>query len=93
MRQVDFPPSLLQLAKQRWQQLYGSEPYDEQLGQLVGLSDFAFRILEKRPDLGAWLKQQPLDCRAVLAPLSDNLSELSDAECFRQLRAYRQNTG
>lgn len=90
MRQVDFPPSLLQLAKQRWQQLYGSEPYDEQLGQLVGLSDFAFRILEKRPDLGAWLKQQPLDCRAVPAPLSDNLSELSDAECFRQLRAYRQ---
>lgn len=90
MRQVDFPHSLLQLAKQRWQQLYGSEPYHEQLGRLIGLSDFAFRILEKRPELGLWLLQQPLECRSVPAPLGENLCELNESECFRQLRAYRQ---
>jgi len=90
MHQVDFPLSLLQLAEQRWQQLYGTQPYDEQLGQLISLSDFAFRILEKRPELGAWLQQLDIDCRHVPEPLQGDLTELSDIACFSQLRLYRQ---
>lgn len=90
MLQVDFPHSLLALSEQRWQQLYGSEPYNKQLGRLLGLSDFAFRILEKRPELGRWLQQQELDCRALPNPITDDLVEMSEADCFRQLRRYRQ---
>ena len=90
MHQVDFPLSLLQLAEQRWQQLYGAQPYDEQLGRLIGLSDFAFRILEKRPELGTWLQQLNVDCRIVPEPLTGDLVELSELACFKQLRLYRQ---
>ncbi|MEQ3513248.1 bifunctional [glutamate--ammonia ligase]-adenylyl-L-tyrosine phosphorylase/[glutamate--ammonia-ligase] adenylyltransferase [Pseudoalteromonas sp. BZB3] len=90
MHQVDFPLSLLQLAEQRWQQLYGAQPYDEQLGRLIGLSDFAFRILEKRPELGTWLQQLNVDCRIVPEPLTGDLVELSELVCFKQLRLYRQ---
>lgn len=90
MHQVDFPLSLLQLAEQRWQQLYGAQPYDEQLGRLIGLSDFAFRILEKQPELGAWLQQLKIDCRIIPEPLKGDLVELSEQVCFKQLRLYRQ---
>ena len=90
MHLVDFPLSLLQLAEQRWQQLYGVQPYDEKLGRLIGLSDFAFRILEKQPELGAWLQQLNVKCRIVPEPLTGDLVELSELACFKQLRLYRQ---
>ncbi|MCF6435020.1 bifunctional [glutamate--ammonia ligase]-adenylyl-L-tyrosine phosphorylase/[glutamate--ammonia-ligase] adenylyltransferase [Pseudoalteromonas sp. MMG022] len=91
MHDVTLPPTLAQLAQQRWQQLYDTNPIETDLARLLAMSDFAFKVLQQDPTLGDWLLDElQMQSRDVPNPLPEDLSSLDEQSCFRLLRKYRQ---
>ncbi|MFC3031977.1 bifunctional [glutamate--ammonia ligase]-adenylyl-L-tyrosine phosphorylase/[glutamate--ammonia-ligase] adenylyltransferase [Pseudoalteromonas fenneropenaei] len=82
---------LLALAQQRCAELGVVAPFDTGLMRLLALSDFAFRVLQNRPELVAWLQDEAgMQLRDTPEPLPESLAQLDDASCMRLLRRYRQ---
>ncbi|WP_194866544.1 bifunctional [glutamate--ammonia ligase]-adenylyl-L-tyrosine phosphorylase/[glutamate--ammonia-ligase] adenylyltransferase [Pseudoalteromonas sp. PPB1] len=91
---MDFgglPQALGELAEERCQALFAQHTSNPAVLRLLGLSDFAYRILQRHPDWIEWLlDHEQMQQRACPAPLTEPLAELDEASCFRQLREYRQ---
>lgn len=84
-------PQLVELAQKRMEQLGLDNQKHPDVARLVALSDFAFRILTNQPQLVAWLeKPEHSSLRDVPSPFSDPLDMLTEADCMRALRRYRQ---
>ncbi|CAH9055979.1 Bifunctional glutamine synthetase adenylyltransferase/adenylyl-removing enzyme [Pseudoalteromonas sp. CIP111854] len=91
MHDATLPANLAQLAQARWQHLYGNKTINSSLARLLAMSDFAFRILQKEPNLGEWLLDaQQMQSREFPNPLPEELTTLDDRQCFSLLRKYRQ---
>ncbi len=90
-----FPEQLQKLGHSRLLEIYPTQdlaPHkDNNLLQLLALSDFAYDILAKEPTLGLWLVEEETEnCREIPSPLVlSELGSLSQSDCFSQLRQYR----
>jgi glutamate-ammonia-ligase adenylyltransferase len=90
MQYRELPSDLQLLAIERWQGVYPEHQIEQKVAQLMALSDFAFRLLQQRPQLGWWLLDlEQMKQRDVPAPLPEDLAALSEQACFQLLRQYR----
>lgn len=90
MSELFSQQALNALALERFKIVFGDKTVQPKLARLLALSDFAFRILSRFPEWGAWLlddaQMKRRDCPAVFdfsAPLPD------EQQAFAQLRHYR----
>ncbi|MBQ4861463.1 bifunctional [glutamate--ammonia ligase]-adenylyl-L-tyrosine phosphorylase/[glutamate--ammonia-ligase] adenylyltransferase [Pseudoalteromonas sp. MMG013] len=91
MSDIELPPILQSLALARWHGLYPEHTVVKPLANLLALSDFAFRVLQKQPELAWWLLDTAqMNTREVLEPLPADLLSVTELECFQLLRQYRQ---
>ncbi|TMP41558.1 bifunctional [glutamate--ammonia ligase]-adenylyl-L-tyrosine phosphorylase/[glutamate--ammonia-ligase] adenylyltransferase [Pseudoalteromonas citrea] len=91
MQYRELPSDLQSLAIERWQGVYPEHRIEHPIAQLMALSDFAFRLLQQHPQLGWWLLDaEQMQQREVPAPLPEELTTLSEQDCFQLLRQYRQ---
>lgn len=80
-----------ELATARMAHLGLDEKEHPEVARLIALSDFAFRILSNRPELLSWLElPEQSTLRDVPNPFTSELSVISEADCMRTLRRYRQ---
>ncbi|RZF77656.1 bifunctional [glutamate--ammonia ligase]-adenylyl-L-tyrosine phosphorylase/[glutamate--ammonia-ligase] adenylyltransferase [Pseudoalteromonas sp. CO325X] len=86
-----FNSQLQQLGKDRYEQIYGDTEIDNDLLQLLALSDFAYDVLSTHKQWGAWLVDpEQQQCRAVPDPLPQQLGDVSETQALTMLRCYRQ---
>ncbi|NOU51726.1 bifunctional [glutamate--ammonia ligase]-adenylyl-L-tyrosine phosphorylase/[glutamate--ammonia-ligase] adenylyltransferase [Pseudoalteromonas sp. JBTF-M23] len=91
MHDVALPTNLAQLAQDRWQTLYPEQVAKPELLRLLAMSDFAYRVLQQSPELAdGLLDDEQMKNRDIPNPLPDDLTALSEHDCFGRLRKYRQ---
>lgn len=87
---MELAQGLQQLGEQRFAKLFPAETVLPEIVSLLALSDFAFRILEQRPELIAYLQDETwLTNRDTPAVFEKSLNEVDEPTAFKTLRDYR----